>query len=185
MYAALVLAADDVLVDGVPYQVSGEHLAEIVASLLTATDGEVVVVLGAHAEEILDRVDLGDAQVIIDSEWRSGAMSALHVALDWLDRSMPDAEGALIALGVEEVPDAELCRDLVAFHSEDEAGAVVARYRYTAGFPLVLGSVLWPKLMGVDNRSNLMGLLTAHPEWTAHFWVESSSPRRIDAPRPV
>lgn len=187
MYAALVLAADEVLLDGEPYQLNPDHLSNVVASLRSAIEGEVVVVLGAGAEEILDRVDLGEAQVVIDYEWNSGPMSAVHVGLDWLERSMPDSTGVLIALGVEEAPDPELCRDLVAFHANDEAehAAAVARYRYSAGFPLVLGSTLWSKLMGADDHSNLLDLLTAHPEWTGHVWVESSSPRRVDAPRPV
>lgn len=191
MYAALVLAGDDVSLDGAPYQVRGEHLAEIVASVGSATEDAVVVVLGSHAEEILDQVDLGVAQVIIDSGWRSGPMSTLRVGLDWLERSMPHVDGALIAVGIEEVPDAQLCRDLVSYHEEQEeeeeekAGAVLAKYRYTPGFPLVLGSRLWSKLMGTDDHATLMDLLTAHEEWTSHFWVESPAPRRLDAPRPV
>ena len=56
------------------------------------------MVLGAYAEDILDRVDFGTALVAINPGWEEGLASSLRVGFDLLTRD-PRFEAAFVVLG--------------------------------------------------------------------------------------
>ena len=55
----------------------------------------VVVVLGAHAEEVLDRVDLMRAEPVVCEEWEAGQGASLRCGLS----TVAEAERVLVTLG--------------------------------------------------------------------------------------
>lgn len=189
MYAALVLAGEDHAVSGMPYQLlpsdDGEpHLGAVVAAVREAATGTVVL-LGARAEKVLAAVDMGDAAIIIDDDWRRGPFGTLRVGLDYLERSDRESLGTLVLAATLPAPPSELCSRLVDLHHEEQHLAVVTKYRYSPGYPVLLDRRLWPKLMSMDHDGGLVDLLTAHTDWVGHVWVEGTAPRPLGTPEPV
>jgi molybdenum cofactor cytidylyltransferase len=70
-------------------------LERIVGLLFDARVDEVVVVLGARHVEILERVLLGRAAVMINEDWERGQLSSLRLGVS---RLSPASEGALVTL---------------------------------------------------------------------------------------
>lgn len=135
------------------------------------------VVLGAHAELILDKVEFGDAVVVINEDWAEGMAASLRVGLDAISRDN-DVEYALVGLGDQPGIDGDLVAQLV--DSRDQARAIVPKYRFIWGNPVVIDRWLWPRVMALEGDQGAKKLLQAHPEWVHEVWVDSLPPRDID-----
>jgi len=186
--AALVLAAGGSRRLGRPKQLldwGGRPLLEEV----TAAVGDwgvslVVVVLGAHAEEILERVDLGEATVVVNPEWEEGLASSLRVGFDLLTRRR-ECEWAFLVLGDQPHIPADVPPALLAAAAESERPAVVPVYRYQWGNPVLFGRVLWERLMSLEGDAGAAALLRAHPVWVHEVRFDHPVPADIDVPTDV
>lgn len=139
----------------------------------------VTVVLGAAAEEILDAVDFGEATVVLNPEWPEGISSSLRVGLDALSRS-PRAVAAFVALGDQPAVPREVVARLLDEYRTGATPAVVPRYRYTRGNPVLFDRSLWARLMSLEGDHGARTLLQAHPEWVTEVWVDHLPPRDVD-----
>lgn len=142
------------------------------------------VVLGAELDEVMARVDLTDFGVIENPEWEDGLATSLRVGLDAVTR-LSKAEAAFIVLGDQpDIPE-EVPGKLVEAWRKTKALAVVPKYRYTSGNPVLVSRELWPRLMSLTGDEGARRLLQAHPEWVEEVWIESLPPRDIDTQRDV
>lgn len=145
MIAAVVLAAGEGRrfggmkqlhdVDGVPM------LERVLAAVADAGIGKRIVVLGAHAGEILATVDLHGARVVVCEAWRDGQATSLHAGLAVLPA---DADRALVVLGDGPALDPAA----VTRMAETPAGARVLAADYGAGrsHPVVIPRALWGEI---------------------------------------
>ncbi len=58
--------------------------------------------------------------------------------------------------------------------------AIVPKYRYVWGNPVLVERSLWPRLMSLEGDEGAKGLLQAHPDWVHEVWFEMRPPRDID-----
>jgi molybdenum cofactor cytidylyltransferase len=140
---------------------------------------EIWVILGAGADNVLDRVDLTDCGVVENPEWEEGLSSSLRVGLDALTR-LSKADAALVVMGDQPGVDPHLVEELIARRRKTKSPAVVPKYRYARGNPVLIDRALWPRLMSLEGDAGARQLLQAHPEWVEEVWVESLSPRDVD-----
>ncbi len=180
---ALILAAGGSARLGRPKQLEDwggrpllEHVVRLVEDWPVAT---ITVVLGAAAEEILEAVDFGDATVVLNPEWQAGISSSLRVGLDALTRS-PRAAGAFVVLGDQPAVPRSVVERLLAEYRAGTTQAVVPRYRYTRGNPVLFDRSLWARLMSLEGDQGARTLLQAHPEWVTEVWVDHLPPRDVD-----
>ncbi len=183
MIAALVLAAGGSRRLGRPKQLEpwGETtlLGHVVARAKRYPVDEVWVVLGADAEHVLGSVDLAGCGVVENPEWEEGLASSLRVGLDALTR-LSKATGALLLLGDQPDVSDEVVAELVERFSRTKAQAVVPKYRYTWGNPVIVARTLWPRLISLSGDEGARRLLQAHPEWVEEVWFERLVPRDVD-----
>ena len=140
---------------------------------------EVWVVLGADIDRVMAEVDFGDAGVIENPEWEEGLASSVRVGLDALSR-LSQAEWALMVLGDQPTIAAEVVEALVEHSHRSRSSAIVPKYRYAWGNPVLVRRVLWPRLMSLEGDEGAKRLLQAHPEWVEEVWVEALAPRDVD-----
>lgn len=183
--AALVLAAGGSRRLGHPKQLvdwGGRPLLEHVLEQVAAWPVDrVVVVLGDRAEEILEQVDLGEAMVVINFDWEEGIASSLRAGLAALtgERGM---EAALIVLADQPEIPSGLVAELVETYRRKRPWAVVPRYRYARGNPVLIDQALWGRLMSLEGDAGAKHLLEAHPEWVEEVHVDVLPPRDVDTP---
>lgn len=170
---------------GAPKQLAdwgGEPLLQHVVDMVRQWPVDAIyVVLGNDAEEVLDSVDLSGTTVVVNPEWEEGMASSLRAGLDAL---MQDAgiERVVIALGDQPRIDPGVVTALLEEHDRSRSAAVVPKYRYAWGNPVVLSRVLWPRVMSLEGDTGARKLLQAHPEWVREVWFEQLPPRDIDTP---
>ena len=183
--AVIVLAADGRLINGAPVQLiphDGRPLLQhIIAHVVEWGAAANSVVLGAHAERILDEVDLDAVDAIINPEWREGTASSLRVGLDALLRSHPQSEAALLVPGDVADLDIDLVIEMVDRYRVDRPQAVVPKYRYEWGPPVLVDSSVWARLMSLEGEADALELLKAHPSWVVEAWFDAKAPRAIGA----
>jgi len=141
----------------------------------------VFLVLGHDADAVLDEVDLRGVTVVINPEWEEGMAASLRVGLDAM---MQDAsiERAVIALGDQPRVPTDVVAALLEEHDSSRAMAVVPKYRYMRGNPVVISRTLWPRIMSLEGDAGARKLLQAHPAWVHEVWFEQLAPRDIDTP---
>jgi molybdenum cofactor cytidylyltransferase len=181
--AVIVLAADGRLINGVPVQLSlhdGHPLLEhIIARVVGWGAAANAVVLGAHAERILDEVDLDSVDAIINPEWREGTASSLRVGLDALLRTHPQSSAALLVPGDVADLDIDLVTEMVDRYRVDRPQAVVPKYRFEWGPPVLVDSSVWARLMSLEGEADALELLKAHPSWVVEAWFDAQAPRSV------
>ncbi|MFQ5518342.1 MAG: NTP transferase domain-containing protein [Acidimicrobiia bacterium] len=179
--ATLILAAGGSVRLGRPKQLidwGGRPLLQHVVSRGAVWPASTMtVVIGAHAEEILDRVDFGEASIVINDDWSEGMATSLRVGLDAVSRDN-SIEHVIVGLGDQPGVDGEVVDRLVA--SRHAARAVVPKYRYTWGNPVVIDRWLWPRVMAISGDAGARTLLLTHPEWVHEVWVDGLPPADVD-----
>ena len=189
MIAGLLLAAGGSRRLGRPKQLEpwgkgATLLGTVVAEARTFGLDELWVVLGAELDAVLAQVDLTDLGVVENPEWEEGMASSLRVGLDALTR-LSKAGSALILLGDQPGVDPDVIEALIAAKRKGRAMAVVPKYRYAWGNPVLVDRTLWPRLISLSGDGGAKLLLQAHPEWVEEVWVESLPPRDVDTARDV
>ncbi|MDE0776310.1 MAG: GNAT family N-acetyltransferase [Nocardioides sp.] len=121
--------------DGTPW------LVRSVAVLRDSGCDEVVVVLGARAEEAVALVPAG-VRVVVADDWAEGMSASLRAALGTVDEDPSDGEVAVVTL--VDLPDVgpEVVRRVVAA-ATGPAALVRASYGGRPGHPVVLGRDHW------------------------------------------
>jgi molybdenum cofactor cytidylyltransferase len=90
----------------------------------------VVVVLGANAEQLLERVNFLDAEPVVCEDWREGQAASLRYGVE----ALAGAEKVVITLG-----DEPLITPQVIARFVDERAPARATYERRPGHPVALG----------------------------------------------
>jgi molybdenum cofactor cytidylyltransferase/nicotine blue oxidoreductase len=146
--AGLVLAAGGGRRYGMPkalVEYDGNLLVERAVRTARAVCDPVVVVLGARADEVRRRADLGLAMVVVNQDWETGMASSLRAGLDAL-RRLPDRDDSALVTLVDMPGMTPAALGRVAAESAPEALAI-ATYDGVRGHPVLLGSAHWAAVM--------------------------------------
>lgn len=140
---------------------------------------EVVVVLGPDADEVIDGADLSGTTIVIDPQWEEGIASSLRVTVDLLLRGQATDRLVLACGDQPGITAGTVSALLERFPGPN---AVVPKYRYRRGWPIVLSSDLWDMLLGLEGPADLHDVLESHPEGVEEVWFDRLEPQHILAP---
>lgn len=153
MIAAVVLAAGEGRRYGglkQLHEIDGRPMLERVLGILEATGPEDrVVVLGARAGTILERVDLHGARPVVNDRWDAGQAASLHTGLKALPGS---AEWALVVLGDGPGLDPRAIERMANAHRAAPASILYADYGGGRSHPVVLPRDVWGELAATGER---------------------------------
>jgi CTP:molybdopterin cytidylyltransferase MocA len=138
-------------------ELEGRPLLEyaIRAQCAVAELERIVVVLGAHAERLLDRVDFLRAESVVCEEWRQGQAASLRRGA----QALRDADKVIVTLGDEPL----ITRETVARFVSAPPGAQ-AVYDGRPGHPVVLGAEHLRALSGLTGDRGARELLAGGPK---------------------
>jgi molybdenum cofactor cytidylyltransferase len=181
--ASIVLAAGESRRLGRPKQLilfRGRPLLQIVVDAVAAWPAETtVVILGAHAEEILEVIDFGEAVVAINEDWEEGIASSIRVGFDILSRDST-MHRAFVALGDQPEIPADVPQRLLEAAEWSDRPATVPVYRYERANPVLFDRRIWPRLMALEGDHGASDFLRSHPELVEEVRVDHVPPRDVD-----
>ncbi|MGH9343188.1 MAG: nucleotidyltransferase family protein [Terriglobia bacterium] len=125
-------------------------LEVILGNLRDAGIARTIVVLGHHADEIRRAARLGDAQVVINEDYRLGQTSSLQAGLRALDPAT--VAGVLLCLVDHPAAPAAVMRQLQDAFRETGAPIVIPVCQERRGHPVLMGRALFKELLALDPR---------------------------------
>jgi molybdenum cofactor cytidylyltransferase len=120
---------------------------------------EIVLVLGFAAEEIQKEIDVQNARVVLNENYRRGMGTSLKEGLSAVD---PQCAGALIILGDQPFVRSATLDLLMAEHHRSEAQIVIPTYRGFRGNPVLLDRSVFPEVMALDGDMGCRAIFGDH-----------------------
>jgi CTP:molybdopterin cytidylyltransferase MocA len=157
-------------------QVNGVPLLETtVSEVIRWPVDDVVVVLGSDGDEIVEQIDLATATIIIDPGWDEGQASPIRVALDHVTRDR-SVDLVVLARGDQPGIESSVVEALLDAAREVDVDAVVPKYRYANGWPVVIGPTLWDRFLSAEGRIDVLDMIATHARSTKEVWVDHLEP---------
>lgn len=125
---------------------------------------EVLVVLGAEANQIRELVDFGRARVIVNPDHASGMASSLRAGIAALD---DEVERAVVILGDQPDISSGLLDALIDLQESSGLPAAALSFNGLLHPPVVLARELWPDLMTLEGDVGCRALIRQRPELVA------------------
>lgn len=167
----VILAAGASVRMGTPKQllpIAGQTLlTRIVEAALAAPVWPVIVVLGAHAEEIRPTLARLPVLVVENAAWPEGMASSIREGITTLQQFSRSLDAAIIALCDQPAFSAEVIRQLLAAQRSTGRSMVAARYSDHPGAPALFLRAHFHALAHLTGEQGARALLAAHPDEVA------------------
>jgi molybdenum cofactor cytidylyltransferase len=120
------------------------------------------VVLGAHAQQIEQRVALDPGVVVINPDWQSGQLSSIQAGL----RSLAglETEGVLLCLVDHPLISSAVVESLIRGFDRSGKGIVLPTFRGQRGHPLIFSSRLYAELLAAPREIGARAVVWNHPQ---------------------
>jgi len=175
MISAILLAAGESKRMGTPKLLLkwGQRtiIEKSVDTLLAAKIGELIVVLGHQAREILRKLGVRRLKAVINRKYRMGMSTSIGRGLGEVG---PKSEAILIALADQPFVETDLIDHLIDIYRQNPHGIVLPSYKGERGHPVILDRFRYQEEMG--NLTGDVGcrpILNRHPEDIFEVEVES------------
>ena len=143
-------------------------LDRVLDTLRASKAGEIVLVLGAHADEIRERVEICE-RVVVNPDVASGMSSSIGAGL----RAIGDAaEGALIVLGDQPFVTPQTIDALIDEHCRTGASVVIPTWNGSRGNPVLVGRSLFAAMLDIRGDVGCRAIFDDHAESIVEVPVE-------------
>jgi molybdenum cofactor cytidylyltransferase len=140
---------------------------------------ELVVVLGRSAEEILERVDFGDAKVVENRVYTEGCASSYRAGITALDLH---AEALMIILGDQPGITPEILDCLAEEWSKTDAPIALCSYQGRKGHPMIFARSLFDELEVLHGDKAAWKLVDANARSVLEVPLALPFPQDINTP---
>lgn len=163
--SAIILAAGSSTRMGTAKQLlrlDGRPLLQHVLDNVRACDvGEIILVLGASAEVIRGEIEVHNARIVMNENYREGMGTSLKTGLSAVN---PDAEAALIILADQPFVRPQTINRLISEHVRSKAQIVIPLYRGFRGNPVLLDRAVFPEVMALGGDIGCRAIFGDHLE---------------------
>ncbi|MDW8330621.1 MAG: nucleotidyltransferase family protein [Cyclobacteriaceae bacterium] len=147
----VILAAGSSSRLGQPKQLiswQNEPIIQRMAKIALATSArQVVVVLGAYAEQIVSVVAELPVHILINPEWAMGIGSSIRCAIKFIQQTMPDTQGVLLMVCDQPYLTTGHLEHLIQTFILHGNPVVASAYEGTAGVPALFDRALFQELL--------------------------------------
>lgn len=174
MLAAAILAAGESRRMGSPKALVSIHSKTFLQCLLEATRhsriGLTRIILGAHADEIRTKLDVGTASIVVNDRWEKGQLSSIQAAVQSL--SGIATEGLLLCPVDHPLISASLVAQLISTSDSTGKKIILPTFHGRRGHPVLFHSELYPELLAASPEVGAREVVWAHTNDVAEVPTE-------------
>ena len=152
-------------------------LGHAVATARACNFDQLVVPIGGAADEVRERVDLTDAEVVVNDAYGSGCSSSIAAALDAVD---PRSEVLVLMLGDQPGVTPATVQSLL--DGRGDAPLAVCRYDDGRGHPLAFDRSVFGELADLHGDKGVWRLLDQRADEVAEVRIAGPVPLDVDTP---
>src|SRR5712691_5273864 len=165
MISAIVLAAGQAARFGQCKQLMRLGEKTLVEHVLDNIRGsnvdDVVVVLGAHADEIRQQVRFDEERVVLNPDYANGMSTSIHAGL----RALPPAtEAAMIVLADQPFVTSQTLNVLIDEYRRARPSVVIPTFNGFRGNPVLVDRSLFAEMMGIRGDIGCRAIFGDHAE---------------------
>ena len=161
MISAIVLAAGQATRFGGCKQLalaSGKALLQhVVDTLRTSHVDDVVVVLGAYADEIRERIEFRAERIVMNPDYANGMSTSIRAGLRAID-----ADAAFIVLADQPFVSAKTYDLLIDEYRRSRANVIAPVFEGKRGNPVLIDASLWPEAMRLRGDAGFRAIFANH-----------------------
>ncbi|MDT0687699.1 nucleotidyltransferase family protein [Autumnicola psychrophila] len=133
-----------------------QHIVEVAESLEFSTQ---ILVLGARAEEILERINLSKFKTVIHKSWEEGMGTSISKGISEALESEKDLEHILILVSDQPFVTKGTLQELVTVHLNNNMPATFSEYAGDVGVPAIFSRQLFSDLKELKGNHGAKKLL--------------------------
>ena len=128
------------------------------------------IVVGAHADEIRERLAGHSGEIVVNADWAKGQLSSIQTAV----RSLPESatEGMILCPVDHPIVSAGLVARLIEEFDASGKSIALPTYRGRRGHPLIFRASLYPELLAAAAQVGARQVVWAHENDTCHVPTE-------------
>jgi molybdenum cofactor cytidylyltransferase len=130
-----------------------------VQTAIESSAGNVLVVLGAHAERMEEEIADSTAHRVINTGWQEGMASSLRCGVRELEDRYPETAGVILMVCDQPHVTSALLNDLIKVHRETGKPIVTCSYDNTFGPPVFFHKTLFPELLRLRGDVGARGVI--------------------------
>lgn len=135
-------------------------LKHVVSAAMNIGEAIVVVVTGAHKEEIEKSISDTNVAVVHNSEWQSGMASSVRAGLGWLLEQPEPPKSCIITVCDQPYISSDVFRSLISAYELEHKGICASSYGDTAGTPVLFSHTYFAELMTLKGDEGAKKLLS-------------------------
>jgi len=166
--AVLILAAGQSSRLGSPKQLlefEGSPLISRVAkTAVEAGIGEMFVVVGANAEQVLAELEMPGLRVVKNEEWKEGMASSIRAGLAAVEKADLEADGVMILVCDQPYLEAGTLREILQKQQSSGSAMAASVYQGKVGTPAVFHRSIFPKLMELKGDTGARKIFSAYAD---------------------
>jgi molybdenum cofactor cytidylyltransferase len=141
---------------------SSSIVESLIQELRKAGPGQVVLIVGTHADEIRRQVDSMGVGVCYHPEWRKGMGSSIAAGIRYIESEFPKAGSVLISLCDQPFLGVSQIKILLAEHKAFPHLIVASAYESGPGAPAIFPREYWNSLKTLPADSGAKAYLRQH-----------------------
>lgn len=165
MISSIVLAAGEAKRFGQLKQLVllGEKtmLEQVLDTVNRSRADDIIVVLGAHSDEIRSRIPFIRERIVVNDQYAQGMSGSLQAGLRAL---RAEADGAVIVLADQPFVTTATIDTLIDEFNRKRPGAAVPTFNGVRGNPVLLGRSLFDEVMGLRGDTGFRAVFADHAE---------------------
>lgn len=164
---ALILAAGSSSRLGTPKQLLMYKDESLLQRTINAVAGsgvkDIVVVLGANAEQVQEQIAGENLQVVINRFWQTGVASSIRAGIKTLEQMRPPPGGTIIAVCDQPFISADVFNALLLEQRRTGKQITACHYDDTIGVPALFHHSLFESLLKLNGDSGAKAIILQRP----------------------
>lgn len=155
-----------------PYQ--GRSLVRHAVEVALASAYQpIIVVLGAHADQIKPEIPL--STFVVESRWQQGMSASIRAGVETLLQSNSTLDAIIISLADQPLVSPQVFQQLVRHYQQTQKAIVASKYNETIGVPALFSCALFPELIQLQGTKGAKALIQKYADTVSSIPVPEAA----------